>query len=79
MIEENKRIIYDSLLQRYNITVNKKEASEILNCSTSFLDKAIMNGTGPKYLKLGSNKNAKVVYNLLDLADYICHSTQTYY
>ncbi len=80
MLEDNKRIIYDSLLQKYNITIGKKELSEILGTSVSFIDKAIMSGDGiPNYKKLGSSKNAKVVFNLLDVADFISNTTKTYY
>jgi len=80
MLEENKLVIYESLLQKYNITIGKKELSEILGTSVSFIDKAIMSGNDiPNYKKLGSSKNAKVVFNLLDVADYIVDTTKTYY
>ena len=80
MLEENKKVIYESLLQKYNITIGKKDLSEILEVSVSYIDKAIMRGNGiPNYKKLGSSKNAKVVFNLLDVSDYICDTTKVYY
>ena len=80
MLDENKKVIYESLLQKYNITIGKKELSEILGTSVSFIDKAIMSGNGiPNYKKLGSSKNAKVVFNLLDVASYLGNTTKTYY
>ena len=80
MLEENKRIIYDSLLLKYNITIGKKELAEILNVSISYIDKSIMKGNGiPNYKKLGSSKNAKVVFNLLDVSSYLVDTTKVYY
>ena len=80
MLDENKKVIYESLQKKYNITIGKKELSEILDVSQSYIDKAIMRGDGiPNYKKLGSSKNAKVVFNLLDIADYITNTTKVYY
>lgn len=76
MIEDQKIIIYNSLLEKYNITINKKELAEILGCSTSFLDKGIVTGSNiPSYKKVGS----KVIFNLLDVASYLVDTTPIHY
>ena len=77
---ENKEMIYNSLKEKYNITVTKKQLAEILSSSISFIDKCIMKGENiPNYKKLGSSKNSKVIFTLTDVADFLCNTTKVYH
>jgi len=77
---ENKDIIFSTLKEKYNITVTKKELAEILSSSISYIDKCIMKGENiPNYKKLGNSRNAKVIFNLADIVDYICSTTKVYH
>jgi predicted DNA-binding transcriptional regulator AlpA len=50
-----------------------------LGVSNSTLDLYIAKGTGlPNYKKLGKAKNAKVVFNLVDVADYLTKTIKTF-
>ena len=75
----NTQIIYESLLKIYNITIGKAELSSILNVSISYINKCLMKGTGiPNYKKLGNAKNSKVVWNLVDVSEYLADTTKVY-
>jgi len=75
----NKEIIYNSLLENYNITITKKDLAKILSSSISFIDKCIMTGENiPDYKKLGSSKNSKVIFNIMDVADFLSDTTKIY-
>ena len=77
---ENKERIYSTLKEKYNITVTKKELAQILSCSISFIDKCIMKGENiPNFKKLGASKNAKVIFNLADIVDFMCNTTKVYH
>ncbi len=76
---ENKEIIFNSLRDKYNITIGKKELAEILSSSVSFIDKCLMRGENiPNYKRLSSSKNSKIIFNLADVVDYICSTTKIY-
>jgi len=64
---------YSYLRSKYNTSViGKKEMANELNISLSTLDLYIAKGMGlPKYKKLGTAKNAKVVFNIHDIAVYL--------
>lgn len=69
--------IYSELLsQGYSLFINKKEYADIISCSTSSVDNFIRNGYGcPNYKKLGHAKNAKVLFSLIDVANYLAGIT----
>lgn len=72
--------LFCSLRERYNITITKKELAEILSSSVSFIDKCIMNGKNiPDFKKLGESKNAKVIFNLVDVAKFLAKTTKVYH
>ena len=49
-----------------------------LGISSSTLDLYISKGTGlPNYKKLGKAKNAKVVFNLIDVAEFLSQTIKT--
>ena len=64
---------YRYLKEKYSRTViGKKEMAKELNISVSTLDLYISKGVGlPRYKKLGTAKNARVIFNLYDLAVYL--------
>ena len=78
-IDIHKERLYQYLIKKYNrSTISKTELSKELGVSTSTLDLYISKGTGiPNYKKLGKAKNAKVVFNLLDVAEFLNSTIKT--
>ena len=64
---------YSYLKSKYNRTViGKKELAQELNIAPSTLDLYLSKGIGiPRYKKLGTAKNARVVFNLFDIAVFL--------
>lgn len=64
---------YSYLKSKYNASViGKKEMAEELNIALSTLDLYLSKGIGlPRYKKLGTAKNARVIFNLYDIAVYL--------
>jgi predicted DNA-binding transcriptional regulator AlpA len=75
-----KERLYEYLLKKYKrAVISKVEMANELGISSSTLDLYIAKGTGlPNYKKLGKAKNAKVVFNLLDVADFLTKTIKTY-
>ena len=72
------KIIYDDLKARYKKSVLSKEeyASEV-GQSLSTIDKRMKDSLGvPPYKKLGSAKNAKVVFNIIDVARFLADTVK---
>ncbi len=72
-------LIYQDLKSRYNkASINKKEIAHELDVSTSTIDLYISKGVGiPNYKKLGTAKNAKVIFNIIDVAEYLSQTIKT--
>ena len=64
---------YRYLKEKYSKSIiGKKEMAHELNISSSTLDLYMSKGMGlPKYKKLGTAKNARVVFNIYDIAIYL--------
>jgi len=64
---------FDYLKSKYGRTViSKKELAKEMNISLSTLDTYISKGMGlPKYKKLGTSKNARLAFNIFDVATYL--------
>jgi len=79
-IESQKEKLYEYLYKKYKrVTISKTEMSIELGISNSTLDLYITKGCGlPNYKKLGKAKNAKVVFNLIDVADFLTQTIKTY-
>ena len=79
-IDLQKERLYEYLLKKYKRqAISKLEMASELGISSSTLDLYIAKGTGlPNYKKLGKAKNAKVVFNLLDVADFLSKTIKTY-
>jgi predicted DNA-binding transcriptional regulator AlpA len=65
--------IYQDLKSRYNkSTLIKKELAKEMSCSTSTIDLYISKGYRlPNYKKLGTGKNSRVVFNIIDVAEFL--------
>ncbi len=73
---KKQELILQDLKTRYKkSTLSKREMANELGISYSTIDGYIAKGYGiPNYKKLGKAKNAKVVFNILDVAEFL---TQT--
>lgn len=71
--------IYQELRNKYKrMTISKSEMSNELGISNSTLDLYISKGIGlPNYKKLGTAKNSKVIFNLLDVAEFLANTIKT--
>ncbi len=65
--------IYEELQAAgYRVNVNKKEYAEIVGCSVSAVDHYLSKGYGiPQYKKIGHQRNARVLFGLRDVAEYL--------
>jgi len=72
-MDTSTKIIYDYLKSKYNkILLNKKELAKEMGISPKTLDSYISKNIGtPKYKKLGNKPNSRVVFNILDVAEFI--------
>ena len=72
-------LVYQDLKSRYNkATLTKKELANEFTVSTSTIDLYISKGIGiPNYKKLGTAKNAKVIFNIVDVAEYLSQTIKT--
>ena len=72
-------LVYQDLKSRYNkATLTKKELANEFTVSTSTIDLYISKGVGiPNYKKLGTAKNSKVIFNIIDVAEYLSQTIKT--
>ena len=60
----------------YGVQINKKQYAEIALCSVSAVDHYIAKGYGvPSYRKIGHQRNARVLFSLRDVAEYLASQT----
>ena len=78
-METTAKLIYEDLRARYNkAVIGKKELAKELGVSLSTIDNYIHRGFGiPPYKKLGTAHNARVVFNLVDVANFLAQTTKT--
>ena len=69
--------IFDDLrAEDYGLHINKKQYAKITGCSVSAVNFCIGKGYGiPSYKKLGAQKNARVLFSLRDIAEYLSAQT----
>ena len=72
-------LIYQDLKSRYNkATLTKKELANEFTVSVSTIDLYISKGVGiPNYKKLGTAKNSKVIFLIVDVAEYLTQTIKT--
>ena len=75
---DRARLIYDDLRERYGkATLTKKELANELGVSLSTIDNYVSKGYGiPPYRKLGTARNAKVVFNVGDVAKFLSETIE---
>jgi len=78
-MNEQQTLIYKDLQTRYKkSTLSKRELSQELGISYSTIDGYISKGYGiPNYKKLGTAKNAKVIFNIIDVAKFLADTIKT--
>ena len=71
--QEQTVLIYKNLSKRHNKeAINKKELALLLGVSVSFIDNGVMFGSHiPKYKKLGNSKNSRIIFPLLEVAEFL--------
>ena len=76
-MNEEAKFINDQLrADGYPLFINKKQYAEIVGLSIHSIDSYITRGINlPNYKKLGESKNAKVVFNLKDVAEFLASRT----
>ena len=74
-----QELIYNDLQTRYKkSTLSKREMANELGISYSTIDGYLSKGYGiPNYKKLGTAKNAKVVFNIIDVAEFLSDTIKT--
>jgi len=79
-IELQQEKLYNYLIKKYKrAVISKTEMADELGVSNSTIDLYLSKGQGlPNYKKLGKAKNAKVVFNLIDVADFLTQTIKTY-
>jgi hypothetical protein len=59
----------------YPLLISKKQYASIIGTTVSTIDNYIKRGYGcPNYKKMGKAKNAKVLFSLIDTANYLAHT-----
>ena len=71
------QLLYDDLVaEGYPQQILKQEYANIARCSVSAVDHYMAKGYGiPKYRKMGHQKNARVLFSLRDVAEYLADQT----
>ena len=71
--QTNFEKIYEYLKLKYKrITIGKKELANELGISLSTLDLYMAKKSGiPRYQKLGNQSNSRVVFNIVDVAEFL--------
>ena len=72
-MSEQTQLILKELQTRYKkSTLSKSDMANELGVSSSTIDKYMKHGLGvPNYKKLGSARNAKIVFNIIDVAEFL--------
>ena len=70
--------VYNYLLEKYErVTISKSELAHETLMSKSSVNLNIAKGLGPRYIKMGTSKNATVRFNIYDVAEYLGSSIET--
>jgi len=78
-MNQKQELIYNDLQTRYKkSTLSKREMARELGISYSTIDGYMAKGYGtPDYKKLGKAKNSKVIFNIIDVAEFLSHTIKT--
>ena len=73
---EAQTIFDDLRAEGYGMNINKKQYAAIANCSVSAVDNYIAKSYGvPSYRKIGHQRNARVLFSLRTVAEYLAAQT----
>jgi len=76
MTDEAKFIFDELRKEGYPLLITRQHYARIMRISLSTLDNYMAKGYGlPPYKKMGANKNARVLFNLRDVAEFIAAQT----
>jgi len=68
-------IIYKDMTSQYGYTLTKKELAQVLKVSVSSINNYIVKGEGiPEYTKVGTGKNGKVLFPVVNVVDYLSNT-----
>ena len=72
-MNDKAKLMFEQLkADGYSLFISKKEYAEIIGCSVSAVDNYIKQGYGiPDFKKIGDAKNARVLFNLIDVVNYL--------
>jgi len=78
-MNQQQELIKNDLQTRYKkSTLSKAEMAHELGISYSGIDNMISKGYGiPNYKKLGTAKNSKVVFNIIDVSEFLSQTIKT--
>jgi len=71
-MKNRKKMITDMLFNKYgSLDLSRGETATVLGISSSTLDRLKKEGTGPVWSKKGNTHNARVVYAIDHIANYM--------
>jgi len=75
----NEEKLYQYLIGKYNkMVISKKELAQELGVSKSTIDHCVTKNEGvPPFKKMGNAKNARVVFNIVDVAKFLDNTIAT--
>jgi transcriptional regulator with XRE-family HTH domain len=78
-MNDKAKLILNELRERYGkASLSKRELANELGVSDSTIDLYMSRGYGvPDYKKLGTSHNSKVIFNIIDVAEFLADTTKT--
>ena len=73
-LTEEERSLFDSLIDKYGLTLNIEDAQKALNESRTTLYRKRKSGFGPKYIQDSANHTVR--YPLHEIVRYICNTNK---
>ena len=78
MYQQQELILKDLQTRYKKATISKREMANELGISYSTIDNYIAKGYGiPNYKKIGISKNGKILFNLIDVSEFLSQTIQT--
>lgn len=77
-MNQKTQLIYHDLKSRYKkATLSKAELANELGISSSTIDRNMKEGIGiPNYRKLGNARNSKVIFNIVEVAEFLSQTVK---
>ena len=75
-MSEEAKFIFDELKKDYTLFITREEYAEIAKVSIATVVSRMNRGVGlPNYKRAGNWKNAKILFNLRDVAEFMAGQT----